>query len=101
MTHFFFLKKRNHERFLDYSKQFIKSASNDKKLESLLKDIEYDLNVNIRTNDEISLKHLERLLISLLGFDNLLVRENAVRLLNILYDGHDWQVSFFFFTFFF
>ncbi len=40
----------------------------------------------------VSIMHLERLLVSLVGHMTKGVRERATVLLNMLYDGTDWQL---------
>lgn len=43
------------------------------------------------TENQDSLYWLEKILIQLLGYYDLHCRDNAVMLLNSLYDGNDWQ----------
>jgi len=66
------------------------AARFDFQLEKLLDTLESDLLLHLKTRHP-SLKFLERILISLLGHEIQGARERAVKLLNILYDGHDWQ----------
>ena len=56
-------------------------------LERLKDDIEFLLQVN----DAASLEYTEQVLIALLGDPNAQAREVAVKYLNIIYDGHEWQ----------
>lgn len=44
-------------------------------------------------NNKESLGWIERILIQLLGFHEINIRDQAVVLLNMLYDGVDWQLS--------
>jgi len=40
-----------------------------------------------------SLKQIERLLVAIHGHENADVRENVIRLLNVIYDENDWQIK--------
>ena len=44
-------------------------------------------------NNKESLFLIEKILIQLLGYYDMLVRDQAVILLNMLYDGVDWQLG--------
>lgn len=66
--------------------------ANEVDLQKLLNKIEEDVLFSIKVNHTPSLKPLERLLINLLGDPQPKARELAARLLNVIYDGHDWQV---------
>lgn len=58
-----------------------------------LEQIEEELLLHLRANDTISLQRIERILICLLGHPHTQCREFSARLLNVLYDGHDWQLK--------
>lgn len=45
------------------------------------------------TNNKASLYLIEKILIQLLGYPDIGSRDNAVVLLNTLYDGTDWQLQ--------
>jgi hypothetical protein len=44
------------------------------------------------TGNKESLRCIEKTLIQLLGYVDVYVRDEAVILLNMLYDEHDWQM---------
>jgi hypothetical protein len=44
------------------------------------------------SDDKDSLHWIEKLLVQLLGYSDISVRDQAVVFLNMLYDGHDWQI---------
>lgn len=45
------------------------------------------------TGNKESLRWIERTLIQLLGYVDINVRDEAIVLLNMLYDEHDWQMQ--------
>eukprot|EP01119_Soliformovum_irregulare_P020831 TRINITY_DN6809_c0_g1_i1.p1 TRINITY_DN6809_c0_g1~~TRINITY_DN6809_c0_g1_i1.p1 ORF type:complete len:2064 (+),score=697.75 TRINITY_DN6809_c0_g1_i1:71-6262(+) len=73
--------------------QTILSLNTESTIESSLKEVEKDVLIHIRVNDQEGLRNLERFLIALLGNTREECREAAARLLNVIYDGHDWQAS--------
>lgn len=44
-------------------------------------------------DDQESLSWIEKILVQLLGYSDMHVRDQAVIFLNILYDGLDWQLT--------
>jgi hypothetical protein len=85
--------KWTQERYNAILTELILGPSNQ--IEQVLKRIEADVLLLQRANHRPSLSKLEQLLIGLLGSQHSIAREYAVRLLNVIYDGHDWQVFFF------
>ena len=59
-------------------------------LARFLNDIESDVGKIIIARDTVSNHYIEKLLIGMLGHPILAVRDQAVILLNMLYDGTDW-----------
>eukprot|EP01114_Cavostelium_apophysatum_P006786 TRINITY_DN1825_c0_g1_i1.p1 TRINITY_DN1825_c0_g1~~TRINITY_DN1825_c0_g1_i1.p1 ORF type:complete len:1954 (+),score=547.30 TRINITY_DN1825_c0_g1_i1:198-6059(+) len=82
------LKPYQPSRFMQYGQEII---FQDPESLKTLNRIEEDLLLSQKANHQESLCQLEKLLISLLGDPKSNTREVAVRLLNVLYDGHDWQ----------
>eukprot|EP00742_Colponemidia_sp_Colp-10_P005221 GILJ01005578.1.p1 GENE.GILJ01005578.1~~GILJ01005578.1.p1 ORF type:complete len:1904 (+),score=304.73 GILJ01005578.1:50-5761(+) len=58
-----------------------------------LRDLERDLWHAQMSRHPASIRHIERLLICLLGHPKQEIREQAVMLLNSFYDGTDWQLQ--------
>jgi hypothetical protein len=59
----------------------------------LLEDVQRQLLFALICDDKDSLHWIEKLLIQLLGYYDLSVRDQAIIFLNILYDGMDWQLT--------
>ena len=59
----------------------------------LLEDIQRSLFVAQISDDKDTLYWIERILVQLLGYHDMNVRDQAVVLLNMLYDGVDWQLT--------
>jgi len=73
-------------------KDVVTSRGSDFELQQILSRIESDLLLLVKTGgNSVSLSRIERLLIALLGDDRPNARETSVRLLNMLYDRHEWQ----------
>src|SRR5690606_32902861 len=64
----------------------------DFQLEKILDTLESELYIYLKAQRTSSLKYIEQLLIALMGHEIPIARERSVKLLNIFYDGHDWQV---------
>lgn len=79
------------EQYDGYIKKFAGEAQkySDRKLK-YLEEIQRALFVAQIANDKKSLYLIEKLLIQLMGFCDIAVRDQAVILLNMLYDGVDW-----------
>ena len=69
-------------------KHFVLPSSDKKAALAKLSSAVYSA---IRANVLASLEHYERFCIALLGCEDDASRETAVKLLNGIYDGHDWQ----------
>eukprot|EP01113_Clastostelium_recurvatum_P031061 TRINITY_DN3842_c0_g1_i1.p1 TRINITY_DN3842_c0_g1~~TRINITY_DN3842_c0_g1_i1.p1 ORF type:complete len:2351 (-),score=511.23 TRINITY_DN3842_c0_g1_i1:62-7114(-) len=67
------------------------SDAEEKKLMEVVDKIEDDIRLYIEYYHRTSLKNLERIAINLLGHHIDAARVRAVRLLNMMYDGHSWQ----------
>ena len=81
-------------RFNDALRQWVAVGAAeevDKRL-SILRDIEKYLKCALFIMDYASMEWIERFLIALLGSNVRAVRDMTVRLLNVLYDEHNWQV---------
>lgn len=59
----------------------------------LLEDIQRALFVAQISDDKATLHWIEKLLVQLLGYHEITIRDQAVVLLNMLYDGIDWQLT--------
>ena len=59
----------------------------------LIEQLQRQLFVAQIMNNKESLFLIEKILIQLLGYYDMLVRDQAVILLNMLYDGVDWQLG--------
>lgn len=77
------------DNFEEYVERML--SSNESDVMKSLKELEKDLIFCIRGKNMESLNNAERLLIALQGHVNSIVREWSVRMLNMIYDGHDWQ----------
>lgn len=44
-------------------------------------------------DDQVSLSYIEKLLVQLLGYYEMSVRDQAIVLLNMLYDNVDWELQ--------
>jgi len=75
----------------EYVSDIIASRGNDFDFNQIIVTLESELLLLRRVKHLPSLDLIERLLVSLLGDDRVPARESAVRLLNILHDGHDFQ----------
>eukprot|EP01117_Protostelium_nocturnum_P000558 TRINITY_DN1062_c0_g1_i1.p1 TRINITY_DN1062_c0_g1~~TRINITY_DN1062_c0_g1_i1.p1 ORF type:complete len:1929 (+),score=827.64 TRINITY_DN1062_c0_g1_i1:180-5966(+) len=79
------------ERFNEYVTDIINTRGNGFDFNQIVVDLEAELLLLRRVKHLPSLDRVERLLVCLLGDDRANARESAVRLLNILHDGHDFQ----------
>jgi len=77
--------------YQEYVEDIIASRGNDFDFNSIIVTLESELLLLRRVKHLPSLDLIGRLLVSLLGDDRVPARESAVRLLNILHDGHDFQ----------
>ena len=59
----------------------------------LIEQLQRQLFVAQITDNKESLSWIEKILVQLLGYSDMLVRDQAVILLNMLYDGVDWQLG--------
>jgi hypothetical protein len=76
------------ERYMKYVEIF---AERGKKKKDTIKEIKQLFKVYQNLCDDVSLKYCEKLFIQMLGHDEKELRDEAVRLLNMLYDGTNWQ----------
>jgi len=81
----------NEETFNKFVQEF--GGRKQVKKIKLLEDVQRSLFVAQIADDQDSLKWIEKLLIQLLGYYEMSVRDQAVVLLNMLYDGVDWQLT--------
>jgi hypothetical protein len=88
------LKALKPDRFASYINDILFNSTNEVDLQKLLNKIEEDILFCVKVNHTPSLQSLEQLLINLLGDPQPKSRELAAKLLNVIYDGHDWQVHF-------
>lgn len=63
-----------------------------KSTKKLLEDLQKHLLFALISDDKQSLHYIEKLLVQLLGYSDISVRDQAVVFLNIFYDGLDWQL---------
>ncbi|CAK79065.1 unnamed protein product (macronuclear) [Paramecium tetraurelia] len=92
VSNFSFHKKE----FTDLRDKFIRLSygnveKNVDEITKLLMDLDQDVGKSIIARDTKSNHYLEKLLVGLLGNPLQLIRDQAIILLNILYDGVDWQ----------
>ncbi|KAF2075592.1 hypothetical protein CYY_003097 [Polysphondylium violaceum] len=67
------------------------SQKEEQEMKKIIKQLEQDILYLISIQHQSSLKHLERLLIGLMGHTSTEARQSSVRLLNVIYDSHSWQ----------
>ena len=58
-----------------------------------MEEIQRSLFVSQIADDKESLERIEEILIQLLGHNDISIRDQVVILLNMLYDGVDWQLQ--------
>ena len=80
------------EAYLSYVDKFVKE-NNDQEVNQIIeKDLKEQIKYFTDNNDQTSLFYIEKLLIQLIGHYDAKIRKKAVILLNILYDGHTFQL---------
>ena len=80
------------EAYLSYVDIFVKE-NNDQEVNQIIeKDLKEQIKYFTDNNDQTSLFYIEKLLIQLIGHYDAKIRKKAVILLNILYDGHTFQL---------
>lgn len=82
------VSKLSNEKYMDYVDIFINHKN---KIPQVLKELKKYLMAFQNINDKSSIKILERLFIQLLGYADKEVVNEAVVLLNMLYDDTNWQ----------
>jgi len=76
------------EKYMRYLEIFV---DKNKKKRDVVKEIKKLFIVYQNVNEEVSLKLCEKLFIQLLGHEEKEIRDEAVKLLNMLYDETNWQ----------
>ena len=98
-------RRITHEKEKEYKKAFIHivppatqpsldGEQPQTELPQLMKELMADTMLAVNVNHRPSLKRAERLLVGLMGHPVDGIREEAVKHLLAIYDGHDWQLKF-------
>lgn len=80
--------QEKYNQFIEKIANGIKTRNFDNKI---IKELKTLLSLYQNTNDEKSLKFMENILIKLIGHPDRDFRNEAIKLLNMLYDETDWQ----------
>ena len=81
----------NEKIYAKYANEFGKK--NKQRKPGLLEEVQRALFVAQIADDKNALYWIEKLLIQLQGYYEMTVRDQAIVLLNMLYDGVDWQLQ--------
>lgn len=84
-------EKFTKEIFDDYINKIGEGIKNRNYNNNILSNLKKSLKLFQNVNDEKSLKFMEEILIKLMGHPDIEFRDEAIRLLNVLYDETDWQ----------
>ena len=79
----------NKEKYERFMKIFIQRGG---KYDHNLKELKHNLFYSQISQDRSSLYYIEKLLVGLLGHSDMRIRDESIKLLNLLYDGVDWQL---------
>ena len=90
-------KKYSHfdeKEYLSYVDKILKKNISNEEVNNIIeKDLIEQIKYFIDSNETTSLFYLEKLLIQLLGYPDIKIRNNATKLLNVFYDGHTLQLD--------
>ena len=78
--------------YLSYVDKFLKENNEQEVNQIIEKDLKEQIKYFTEYSDQTSLFYIEKLLIQLMGHYEAKIRKRAVILLNILYDGHTFQL---------